>query len=100
MIASVIALAAVSLRIALLALGLAGLLASALCRAAEPPIAGAQRKDLATMRQQWLQRCELTAGEPHTSSTAIARDSHTTPPVVQMRDVDSRITGDVGFHVH
>ncbi|ALF86771.1 MULTISPECIES: hypothetical protein [Ralstonia solanacearum species complex] len=98
MIAPVIALAAGSLRIALLALGLAGLLASVLSRAAEPPMAGAQRRDLAAARQQWIQRCEPTANGAHTS--AAARDSHTAPPIVQMRDVDFRITGDIGFHVH
>ncbi|MCL6467215.1 MAG: DUF2993 domain-containing protein, partial [Ralstonia sp.] len=53
MIAPAFALAAVMLRLALVTLGLAGLLVSALARAAEPPMANAQRKELTTVRQQW-----------------------------------------------
>ena len=56
MIAPVFAFAAVMLRLALVTLGLTGLLASALARAAEPPMANAQRKELTTVRQQWAQR--------------------------------------------
>jgi hypothetical protein len=102
MIAPALALAAFSLRLALLTLGLAGLLASALCRAAEPPMAAVQRKDLASVRQQWSQRCEPTAGGTRVAGDqhAAVRDSRSAPPVVQMRNVDFRITGDIGFHVH
>ncbi|EFP66283.1 LmeA family phospholipid-binding protein [Ralstonia pickettii] len=100
MIAHAFALAAVMLRLALVTLGLTGLLASALARAAEPPMANAQRKELTTVRQQWAQRCDPSSGAPNASGPAVARDSGTAPPVVQMRDVDFRITGDIGFHVH
>jgi len=99
MIAAAFAFAALTLRLALLALGIAGLMASALSRAAEPPMASVQRKDLTTARRQWTHRCDPSSGAPNASGMAAARDSATAPPVVQMRDVDFRITGDIGFHV-
>ena len=103
MIAPAIALAALMLRLMLLVLAgfsAAGLLASTFARAAEPPMASAQRKELVTVRQQWTQRCQPASGAANTTGTVAARDSRTAPPVVQMRDVDFRITGDIGFHVH
>ena len=100
MIASALTFAALTLRLALVALGLAALVASALGRAAEAPMASAQRKTLDTARQQWTQRCDPSSGAPNASGPAVARNSGTAPPVVQMRDVDFRITGDIGFHVH
>ena len=100
MIAPAFALAAMTLRLALLALGLASLLASALCRAAEPPMAGAQRQALSTVRQLWTQRCDPSSGAANASDVATPRNSGTAPPVVQMRNVDFRITGDIGFRVH
>ncbi|MGS0625026.1 DUF2993 domain-containing protein [Ralstonia sp. VS2407] len=100
MIAPAFALAALMLRLVVVTLGLTGLLASAVARAAEPPMAGAQRKELTTVRQQWGQRCDPSSGAPNASGPAVARDSGTAPPVVQMRDVDFRITGDIGFRVH
>ncbi|MBU9580675.1 DUF2993 domain-containing protein [Ralstonia mannitolilytica] len=100
MIASALTFAALTLRLALVALGLAALVASALGRAAEAPMASAQRKTLDTARQQWTQRCDPSSGAPNASGPAVARNSGTAPPVVQMRNVDFRITGDIGFHVH
>jgi hypothetical protein len=65
-------------------------------------MAAVQRKDLASVRQQWSQRCEPTAGGTRVAGDqhAAVRDSRSAPPVVQMRNVDFRITGDIGFHVH
>jgi hypothetical protein len=100
MIAPALSFAALMLRLALVALGLAALVASALGRAAEAPMASAQRKTLDTVRQQWTQRCDPSSGAPNASGPAVARNSGTAPPVVQMRNVDFRITGDIGFHVH
>ncbi|ANA33215.1 hypothetical protein [Ralstonia mannitolilytica] len=100
MIAPALTFAALMLRLALVALGLAALVASALGRAAEAPMASAQRKTLDTVRQQWTQRCDPSSGAPNASGPAVARNSGTAPPVVQMRNVDFRITGDIGFHVH
>ncbi|PLT20384.1 MULTISPECIES: DUF2993 domain-containing protein [Ralstonia] len=100
MIASALTFAALTLRLALVALGLAALVASALGRAAEAPMASAQRKTLDTAPQQWTQRCDPSSGAPNASGPAVARNSGTAPPVVQMRNVDFRITGDIGFHVH
>ena len=100
MIAPALAFAVLMLRIAMVALGLAGLMASALSRAAEPPMAGAQRKAWSTVRQHWTQRCDPSSGAANASDAATPRSSGTAPPVVQMRDVDFRITGSIGFHVH
>ena len=103
MIAPALAFAAVMLRPALVTLCIAGLMASTLCRAAQPPVApmaSAQRKALTIAREQWSQRCDPSSGAPNASGPAVARNSGTAPPVVQMRDVDFRITGSIGFHVH
>lgn len=100
MIAPALTFAALMWRLALVALASAALVASGLCRAAEAPMATAQRKTLDTARQQWTQRCDPSSGAPNASGPAVARNSGTAPPVVQMRDVDFRITGDIGFHVH
>ncbi len=100
MIAPALAFAVFMLRFAMVALGLAGLMASALSRAAEPPMTNAQRKAWSTVRQQWTQRCDPSSGAANATDTATPRNSGTAPPVVQMREVDFRITGNIGFHVH